>query len=44
MIGNSDNNRSERQGGSREGLSTKEVCSKGTTVGTRNGYEAGYER
>ena len=43
MIGNSDNNRSEGQGGSREGLSTKEVCSKGTTVGTRNGYEARYE-
>ena len=43
MIGNSDSNRSEGQGGSREGPSTKEVCSKGTTVGTRNGYEARYE-
>ena len=44
MIGKSDSNLSERQGGSREGLSTKEVCNKGTTVGTRNGYEAGCER
>lgn len=35
MIGNSENNRSERQGWSREAASTKEVCSKGTTVGTR---------
>ena len=40
MTGNSDNNRSERQGGCREALSTKEVCSKGTTVGTRTGSEA----
>jgi hypothetical protein len=36
----SDNNRSERQGGFREELSTKEVRSKGTTVGTRTGSEA----
>jgi len=35
MTGNSDNNRSEGQGGCREALSTKEVCSKGTTVGKR---------
>lgn len=40
MFGNSDNNRSEGQGGGREALSTKEVCSKGTTVGTRTGSEA----
>lgn len=40
MFGNSDNNRSEGQGGCREALSTKEVCSKGTTVGTRTGSEA----
>jgi hypothetical protein len=40
MTGKSDNNRSEGQGGFREGLSTKEVCSKGTTVGTRTGSEA----
>src|SRR5450432_2236110 len=40
MFGNSDNNRSEGQGGSREALSTKEVWSKGTTVGTRTGREA----
>ncbi len=38
--GDSDNNRSEGQGGSREALSTKEVRSKGTTVGTRTGSEA----
>jgi len=35
MTGNSENNRSERQGWSREAASTKEVCSKGTTVGKR---------
>ena len=40
MTGDSDNNRSEGQGGSREALSTKEVRSKGTTVGTRTGSEA----
>ena len=40
MTGESDNNRSEGQGGCREALSTKEVCSKGTTVGTRTGSEA----
>lgn len=40
MTGNSDNNRSEGQGGCREVLSTKEVRSKGTTVGTRTGREA----
>ena len=40
MIGSSDNNRSEGQGGCREALSTKEVWSKGTTVGTRTGSEA----
>jgi hypothetical protein len=40
MTGNSDNNRSEGQGGCREALSTKEVWSKGTTVGTRTGSEA----
>jgi hypothetical protein len=40
MIGRSDNNRSERQGGFREELSAKEVRSKGTTVGTRTGSEA----
>jgi hypothetical protein len=40
MFGNSDNNRSEGQGGCREALSTKEVWSKGTTVGTRTGREA----
>jgi len=33
MTGNSENNRSERQGWSREAASTKEVCSKGTAVG-----------
>lgn len=41
MFGISGNNRSEGQGGCREALSTKEVCSKGTTVGTRTGSEAG---
>lgn len=40
MFGESDNNRSKGQGGSREALSTKEVWSKGTTVGTRTGREA----
>ena len=40
MCGRSDNNRSEGQGGCREALSTKEVWSKGTTVGTRTGSEA----
>ena len=40
MFGNSDNNRSEGQGGCREALSTKEVRSEGTTVGTRTGSEA----
>jgi hypothetical protein len=40
MTGNSDNNRSEGQGGCREALSTKEVRNKGTTVGTRTGSEA----
>ena len=40
MTGVSDNNRSEGQGGLREGLSTKEVRSKGTTVGIRTGREA----
>ena len=40
MCGKSDNNRSEGQGGCREALSTKEVWSKGTTVGTRTGSEA----
>lgn len=41
MFGNSDNNRSEGQGGCRKALSAKEVCSEGTTVGTRTGREAG---
>ena len=40
MFGVRDNNRSERQGGCRKALSTKEVRSKGTTVGTRTGSEA----
>ncbi len=40
MTGISDNNRSEGQGGDREGLSTKEVWSEGTVVGIRTGYEA----
>ena len=40
MNGESDNNRSEGQGGSREALSAKEVRSKGTTVGKRTGSEA----
>ena len=35
MTGNSENNRSERQGCCREAASTKEVRSKGTTVGKR---------
>lgn len=41
MIGNTDINRSEGQGGLREQLSTKEVWSKGATIGTRTGREAG---
>ena len=40
MFGDSDNKRSEGQGGCREALSTKEVCSQGTTGGTRTGSEA----
>jgi hypothetical protein len=40
MTGDSDNNRSEGQGGCREALSAKEVRSKGTTVGTQTGSEA----
>jgi len=40
MIGNSDNNRSESQGGVREDVQLKEGRSEGTTVGTRNGSEA----
>ena len=40
MIGSRDSSRSEGQGGSREALSTKEVYSKGTVVGTRTGREA----
>ena len=40
MAGESDNNRSEGQGGCREALSAEEVRSKGTTVGTRTGREA----
>ena len=40
MIGDSDSNRSEGQGGRREALSAKEVRSKGTTIGTRTGSEA----
>ena len=40
MIGSSDSNRSERQGGSREADQLKEVRSKGTTVGTRTDSEA----
>lgn len=40
MTGVSDSNRSEGQGGIREGVSAKEVCSKGTTVGIRTGSEA----
>lgn len=40
MTGLSDNNRSERQGRCREAPGTKEVRSKGTTVGTRTGSEA----
>lgn len=41
MIGNTDKNRSERQGGSCERLSAKEVRSKGATIGKRTGREAG---
>jgi len=40
MFGNSDNNRSQDQGGPREGLSTKEGGGKSTAVGTRIGSEA----
>ena len=40
MIGSRDSNRSEGQGGRREALSAKEVCSKDTTVGTRTDSEA----
>lgn len=40
MFGNSDNNRSQDQGGPREGFSTKEGGGKDTAVGTRTGSEA----
>ena len=40
MFGNSDNNRSQDQGGDREGLSMKEGGGKDTAVGTRTGSEA----
>jgi hypothetical protein len=40
MTGNSDNNRSERQGRRREVSTPKAVCSEGTIVGTRTGSEA----
>jgi hypothetical protein len=40
MFGNSDNNRSQDQGGPREGLSTKEGGGEDTAVGTRTGSEA----
>lgn len=40
MFGNSDNNRSQVQGGHREVLSAKEGGGKGTAVGTRTGSEA----
>src|SRR5690606_2548779 len=40
MFGSSDNNRSQDQGVSREGLSTKEGGGKDTAVGTRTGSEA----
>jgi len=40
MFGESDNNRSQDQGGPREGLSAKEGGGKDTTVGTRTGSEA----
>lgn len=40
MFGNSDNNRSQDQGGPREGLSTKEGGGKGTAAGKRTGSEA----
>jgi len=40
MFGESDNNRSQDQGGSREALSTKEGGGKDTAVGTRTGSEA----
>lgn len=37
MKGSIDDNLREGQGGSREGLSSKEVRIEGTSVGTRNG-------
>lgn len=40
MFGNSDNNRSQDQGGCREALSTKEGGGKSTAAGTRTGSEA----
>src|SRR5690606_36925629 len=40
MFGSSDNDRSQDQGVSREGLSTKEGGGKDTAVGTRTGSEA----
>lgn len=40
MTGNTDSNRSERQGGFHEELSTKEVRSKDTTAGTQTDREA----
>ena len=40
MFGGSDNNRSQDQGGPREGLSTKEGGGKDTAAGTRTGSEA----
>lgn len=40
MFGNSDNNRSQDQGGHREVFSTKEGGGEGPTVGTRTGSEA----
>ena len=41
MTGSSDSNRSEGQGGDREGLSRKKAVAKVTTAGTRTGREAG---
>ena len=40
VIGRSDTNRSERQGGLRKESESKEVRSKGTALGTRTGSEA----
>jgi hypothetical protein len=40
MTGNSDHNRSERQGRRREATTLKAVYSEGTIVGTRTGREA----